>query len=228
MPEILGLIIGTIITLMIFSYLLSDNGLYRWALALLVGSAVGYATGIAVDFVWHEWITPALSNTDPAANLTYAVPLLLGCLLLLKGFPPVRFLGKISVLGNIPLGYLVGVGAGVAISGALTGSLIPQVLATGQGIRLDAGILELLQGVVVLISTLSVLLLFAARPKSQPLEREELSLSQRSIRQLGGFFLVVGLGAAFAGAITSALTAMVIRLSQINDLALWFVSSVGR
>ena len=228
MPEILGLIIGTTITLMIFSYLLGDNGLYRWALALLVGSAVGYATGIAIDFVWQQWITPALSNTDSAANLTYAVPLLLGSLLLLKGFPPVRFLGKISVLGNIPLGYLVGVGAGVAISGALTGSLIPQVLATGQGIRLDAGILELLQGMVVLISTLSVLLLFVARPKSQPLVREKLSLSQRSIRQLGGFFLVVGLGAAFAGAITSALTAMVIRLSQISDLALWLMSSVGR
>jgi hypothetical protein len=228
MPEILGLIIGTIITLMIFSYLLGDNVLYRWALALLVGSAVGYATGVAVDFVWQQWITPALSNTDPATNLTYTVPLLLGSLLLLKGFPPVRFLGKISVLGNIPLGYLVGVGAGVAISGALTGSLIPQVLATGQGIRLDAGILELLRGVVVLISTLSVLLLFAVRPKAQPLESEKPSLSQRSIRQLGGFFLVVGLGAAFAGAITSALTAMVIRLSQISDLADWLMSSVGR
>jgi hypothetical protein len=137
-------------------------------------------------------------------------------------------LGKISVLGNIPLGYLVGVGAGVAISGALTGSLIPQVLATGQGIRLDAGILGLLQGVVVLISTLSVLLLFAARPKAGPPEREKPSLSQRSIRQLGGFFLVVGLGAAFAGAITSALTAMVIRLSQVSDLADRLMSSVGR
>ena len=228
MSEILGLIIGTVITLMIFSYLLGDNGLYRWALALLVGSAVGYATGIAVDFVWQQWITPALSNSESAINLTYTVPLILGALLLLKGFPPVRFLGKISVLGNAPLGYLVGVGAGVAVSGVLTGTLIPQVLATGQGVRLDAGILELLQGVIVLIGTLSVLLLFAARPNTQSLEREKSSLSQRSIRRLGGFFLVVGLGAAFAGAITSALTAMVIRLSQINDLANWLMSSVGR
>ncbi len=228
MPEFLSLIIGTIITLMIFSYLLGDNVLYRWALALLVGSAVGYATGIAVDFVWQQWITPALSNADPAANLAYTVPLLLGSLLLLKGFPPVRFLGKISVLGNIPLGLLVGVGAGVAISGALTGSLIPQVIATGQGIRLDAGILNLLRGMVVLISTLSVLLLFAARPKAQPVDGEKASLLQRSVRQLGGFFLVVGLGAAFAGAISSALTAMVIRLGQISALADWLTSAVGR
>ncbi len=228
MSEILGLIIGTIVTLMILSYLLGDNVLYRWALALLVGSAVGYATGIAVDFVWQQWISPALSNTDPATNLTYAVPLLLGSLLLLKGFPPTRFLGRISALGNMPLGYLVGVGAGVAVSGALTGSLIPQVLATGQGIQLDAGILGLLQGLVALIGTLSVLLLFTARPKAQPVEEERPSLWHRSIRQLGGFFLVVGLGAAFAGAISSALTAMVIRLSQINDLASWLMSSVGR
>lgn len=228
MPETLGLIIGTTVTLMIFSYLLGDNILYRWALALLVGSAVGYATGIAVDFVWQQWITPALSNTDPVASAIYAVPLLLGSLLLLKGFPPTRFLGKLSVLGNIPLGYLVGVGAGVAVSGALTGSLIPQVLATGQGVQLDAGILELLQGIVVLIGTLSVLLLFATRLKVQPLEGEELNLPQRGIRQLGGIFLVVGLGAAFAGAITSALTAMVIRVSQISDMVDWLMSSMGR
>lgn len=228
MDELLTLIVGAVITMMIFSYLLGDNVLYRWALALLVGSAVGYTTGIAVFFVWQQWITPALASTNPTTNLIYTTPLLLGALLLLKGFPPTRFLGKLAVLGNIPLGYLVGVGAGVAISGALTGTLIPQVLATGQAVRLDAGILELLQGLVVLVGTLAVLLLFTARHSSQREDAELVNPWQRNIRRLGKFFLVVGLGTAFAGAMSSALTAMVMRLSQLSDLVTWLMSSVGR
>lgn len=228
MDELLTLVIGAVITMLIFSYLLGDNVLYRWALALLVGSAVGYTTGIAVFFVWQQWITPALANTDPTANLIYAAPLLLGALLLLKGFPPTRLLGKLAVLGNIPLGYLVGVGTGVAISGALTGTLIPQILTTGQGVQLNTGILELLQGLVVLIGTLTVLLLFTTRHSSQQADTERANPWQRNIRRLGKFFLVVGLGTAFAGAMSSALTAMVMRLSQLGDLVNWLMSSVGR
>jgi len=136
-------------------------------------------------------------------------------------------LGKLGTLGNIPLGYLVGVGAGVAVSGALLGTLIPQVLSTGRAITLNAGVLGLLQGLVVLIGTIAVLVLFVARPKPQDTGEEKPSNWLNGISQVGRFFLVVGLGAAFAGAISSALSAMVIRIGQLSDLVNWLISSVG-
>jgi len=227
MADILGLIIGAVITLVIFSYVLGDNVLYRWALALLVGCAVGYATGVAVRLVLEEWITPALAAESLELGLVLAIPLALGGLLLLKGFPPTRLLGRIAVLGNIPLGYLVGVGAAVAISGAVTGTLIPQVLATGDALKPESDLLTLLQGVIVLLGTVFTLLYFAPRPTEAGSTEGERSPLARWSGRLGQFFLIVALGTAFSGAITSALTALVMRLWRIAELLRQLVSLGG-
>jgi hypothetical protein len=210
-------------TILIFSYLLRDNILYRWALAILVGAAAGYAMGIATRFVITEWIVVAIDagSADATYSFLYMVPLLLGSLLIFKGFPPTRLLVRLSVIGNIPLGYLVGVGAGVAVSGALTGTLLPQVIATGQAINWDTGIVGLVEGILVALATIAVLLFFTARPqKPAPasLPAQATRPWKQRIEGLGQFFLMIGLGVAFAGAISSALTALVIRLWHLADL----------
>ena len=69
MGDILGLIVGAVVTLLIFSYLLGDNVLYRWALALLVGTAIGYTTGIAIQYIWNEWALKALTPADLITQL---------------------------------------------------------------------------------------------------------------------------------------------------------------
>ena len=217
MQGTLGVIIGAVLTLVILSYLLGDNVLYRWALALLVGSAIGYALGVAIEYV-REWIIEALGAPDPVISIAYAIPLVLGVLLLLKGFSPARALGRIGAVGNISLAYLVGVGAAVAISGALVGSLIPQIAATGGAVQEGVGLVGVVQGLVAALGTLLTLFYFAHRPQTAGSGLESRSWLSRSVRVLGGSFLVFGLGTAFAGAITSALTALVIRLSLIAEL----------
>ncbi len=227
MEGLVTLIVGAVITLMIFSYLLGDNVLYRWALALLVGSAAGYALGVAVRFVLDEWIVQALVDQTAAGDLTYAVPLLLGSLLLLKGFSPTRLLGRISVIGNISLGYLVGVGAGVAVSGALLGTLIPQVLATGQAVRINVGVLGIIQGVIIALGTILTLLYFSATLREREDDVESRPVGSRLIQGAGRFFLIFALGAAFSGALTSGLTAMVLRLWQLADLVNRLIAPFG-
>jgi hypothetical protein len=217
MEETLGIIAGAVLTLLIFSYLLGDNVLYRWALALLVGSSIGFALGVAVDYV-RDWVVVSLGAQDSALSIVYAFPLLLGSLLLLKGFSPAGFLGRVASAGNLALGYLVGVGASVAISGALLGSLIPQVLVTSEGVRGDGGLLTILQGLVAALGTVLTLLYFTHRPRVTRSGVRSMSWISRSIQALGGAFLVFGLGTVFAGAITSALTALVIRLSLMAEL----------
>jgi hypothetical protein len=224
--DIIGLLVGAVITLMIFSYLLGDNVLYRWALALIVGAAAGYALAVALRYVWSQWIQPGLlGGGDPLASLRYIIPLILGALLLLKGFPPTRFLGRIAVIGNISLAYLVGVGAAVAVAGALIGTLIPQVLATGDGLRLDQGLLGMVQGGVALIGTVVTLLYFSTRFKES--KEGVPALLEAGIDRLGRFFIVVALGTAFAGAVTSALTALTLRLWQLSDLVNQVLALVG-
>lgn len=226
MVNIIGLLVGAVITLMIFSYLLGDNALYRWALALLVGAAAGYALAIALRYVWAQWVQPALvGGGDPLSRLQYVVPLILGSLLLLKGFPPTRFLGRVSVIGNISLAYLVGVGAAVAVSGALVGTLIPQVMATGGGLRLDRGVLGVVQGGIALLGTVVTLLYFSTRFKET--KEGVPALFEAGIDRLGRFFVVVALGSAFAGAVTSALTALTLRLWQLSDLVNQLLALAG-
>lgn len=223
--DVIRLLVGAVITLMIFSYLLGDNALYRWALALIVGTAAGYALAVALRYVWSQWIQPGLLGGDPLVSLRYMIPLVLGALLLLKGFPPTRLLGRIAVLGNISLAYLVGVGSAVAVAGALVGSLIPQVLATGNGLRLGQGALGLVQGAVALLGTVVTLLYFSTR--FMEAKSGVPAILEAGVDRLGRFFVVVALGAAFAGAVTSALTALSLRLWQLSDLVNQLLASAG-
>lgn len=201
--NLVTLVAGVIVTLAIFSYLLGDNLLYRWALALLVGTSVGYALAIAVRFVLFPRLSSELRGL-------YVVPLILGGLLLLKGFP------RFSAVGNISMGFIMGVGAAVAISGALLGTIIPQTLATGAGVSLQANWASGLDGVLVFAGT--VLALFAFSPRVRATRATELGseaeLTRRArwgtwAQQIGRGFVLVALAVAFGGALTSALTVFV-------------------
>ncbi len=231
--DIVGLVVGAVLTLLIFSYLLSDNALYRWALALVVGAAVGYAAAIAVRFVSHEWVARGDAALRTAtgqievSSLTTVLSLLLGCLLLFKGFTSSRFLGRLSVVGNIPLGYLVGAGAAVAVSGALMGTIMPLALATGEGVRLEHGLLPLVQGVIALVTTIVTLLVFSTQARRwQGVEVERPGWRQ-GLQQIGEALIAVALGAVFAGALSSALTALVMRLWQLAVLLGRVISLAG-
>lgn len=206
--EVIGMIVGAVLTLMIFSYIFTDNFLYRWALALLVGSSVGYALGVAIRFVLLEWFELALGKESMYERLFYFIPLLLGILLLLKGFAPSKFLGRIAVLGNISMGYLIGVGAAIAISGAVLGTIIPQVWATGQSLKFST----FLTGVLVVTGTVTSLLVFSPRLRTNAGEARPLMVWPQ---RLGRLFIVIALATAFAGTLTSALTTLMLRIWQI-------------
>ncbi len=225
--DIVGLVVGAILTLLIFSALLHDNVLYRWALALVVGVAVGYAAAIAVRFVSHVWTAQAVIGQIEVSSLSTVLPLLLGCLLLFKGFTSSRLLGRLSVVGNIPLGYLVGAGAAVAVSGALLGTIIPLTWATGEGVRVEYGIFPLVQGIIALVTTIITLLVFSTTFRRKAgVEAERKGWRHRFV-QMGQALVAVALGAAFAGALSSALTALLMRLWQLADLAGQVVSLAG-
>ena len=54
--EAISALIGLILTLLIFSYLIGDNPLFRLALYLFIGVASGYAAVV----VWHSVLLPRL------------------------------------------------------------------------------------------------------------------------------------------------------------------------
>jgi hypothetical protein len=54
--ELISALVGLVLTLMIFSYLIGDNPLFRIAVYLFIGAASGYAATI----VWHYVLVPKL------------------------------------------------------------------------------------------------------------------------------------------------------------------------
>lgn len=205
--DLIGLIAGTLLTLLVLSYILGDNPLYRLALHLLVGATVGY--GVAVTTVTVlQTVLPALQSDSPRVRAL--IPLVLGILLLFKGFP------RWSAWGNFSTALLVGVGAAVAIGGALVGTIIPQIAAVGSlNVWLREGSAGLINGLIVMIGTIGALLAFAFAVPRQPALRRLWNGSVGVLGQIGRLFLLAALGAAFGTALTASLTVLVGRVYAV-------------
>src|SRR5215210_1721753 len=121
--EIISALVGMILTLMVFSYLIGDNPLFRIAVYLFIGVASGYAATI----VWHYVLVPKLFQPLATFNPLSLVPFIFGISLLAKLSP------RTSWIGNFAMAVLVGVGAAAAVGGALWGTLMPQARAAING-----------------------------------------------------------------------------------------------
>jgi len=217
MLETAGLVMGAVLTLLVFSYLLGDNPLYRLALHLFVGALVGYSFGIVVrdvllGVVLGQWLT------DPQAVLA---PLVLGLLLLFKGFP------RYAYVGNIAVAFLVGVGAAVALSGALLGTLIPQVGATGRAMSLPSLLsfrAGLLDGLLIVVGTVCTLMASTFAAQKQRGLAGAWGQIVRLAAGIGRVFLIVALAVAFAGAVTASLSIFIGRLQYLIGFFtdMWF------
>ena len=58
--ELIGMAVGALLTILVFSYLLGDNFLYRLALHIFLGALVGYTFGMVISEVWGKLIADSL------------------------------------------------------------------------------------------------------------------------------------------------------------------------
>jgi hypothetical protein len=219
--DLIGGVIGFLFTLLIFSYLLGDNPLFRIAVYIFIGVSSGYIAAVA----WWQVIMPRLVyplisaiTSGSMFNLEVIVPLSLvsiGALMLLI-FP------RQTGLGRIVLAFLVGVGAAVTIAGSLIGTLIPQVMGTINAFDLNAasarniGFVEAISSAaIILIGTVLTLAYFhfGARPKADGSMRR-LGLIE-ALAWGGRVFIGIALGAVFAGVYAASLTALIERISSL-------------
>jgi len=209
--ELISAFIGLILSLMIFSYLIGDNPLFRIAVNIFIGVSSGYAAAA----VWHYVLVPKLfeplQTNDPNQLLLMVIPLVLSISLLSKLAP------RISWIGNIAMAALVGVGAAAAVGGALLGTLIPQAQASMDAFELSGAnpFTALVDGVVMLAGTVFTLASFhfsvGRAPDGTPRRNRILEI----IAWIGRIFIAITFGVLFAGVYMAALTAMIERLGSI-------------
>jgi hypothetical protein len=213
--EIISALVGFLLTLMVFSYLIGDNPLFRIAVYLFIGVASGYAATVVVYSVLIPRLRLIQTNDISQLVLTTAIPLLFGLTLFAKLSP------RVSWLGNFAMAVLVGVGAAVAVGGAVLGTVVPQVGAAINAfdVRSVAGpgdaALKLFQGVVMLAGTAFTLASFhfsAGRAADGTSKRNPIL---ETIAWIGRIFIAIVLGVLFAGVYVAALTALIERWSSV-------------
>ncbi|MEN6555101.1 MAG: hypothetical protein ABFD21_01750 [Anaerolineaceae bacterium] len=219
MDIVLG-IIGIALSVMIFSYLLGDNFFFRVALYILVGVSSGYAAAVLLTKVILPRLIEPLKQSGTDAFWLALVPLVLCLLLSLMLIP------RLVKAGTLPLAFLAGAGAAVAIAGIPRGTLAPQLLSvvnrfSPELLRENAGADwgGILEALFILLGVVSVLFYFHHRlsRKSAGAQRPPLV---EGISSVGQLFLGITLGMLFVGFYSAALTALIARMVWLKEFIL--------
>ncbi len=210
-----GTIIAVLLTLMVYTYLLGDNFVFRLAEHILVGVSVGWSSLQVINNVLLPAIEGLLDSRNRAANGEFYVlliPLVMGGLLLWRPWRPAR------PVTNIIMALVVGTVAALSLAGALAGTLMPQVGASLQPI--NSG--DSFNRIVLLLGTLLALWYFqftVRRPQeneaeagSQPALARNLSIFNRRVHRLGRWSIMLAFGAVFASVFLTYFAALLDRL----------------
>jgi hypothetical protein len=205
-------IVGFVLSIMIFSYLIGDNILFRFAVHLFIGVSAGVAAVmILYQVIYPRLILPFINGTINQVILTL-IPLVLAILLLFKVSP------RSAKVGAFPAAYLLGVGAAVTVGGTILGTIFPQSLAAITPFGREYAVSEKLEGFLILIATVSSLLYFyfgANLEMGRPLKRPEWIEWSAKVGQI---FILITLGALFAGVYVTSISALSERLVSFWDL----------
>ena len=109
-------------------------------------------------------------------------------------------------LGNISIAFLFGVGSALALGGALSGTLLPQLSATV--VPLDS-----LENVLLVLGTIGALLSFRfVQPQQPRAGTQALETVGRGWGYLGRWFILIAFGAIFAGTAVSRVSILINRV----------------
>ncbi len=208
-------LLGFLFTIMVLSYLIGDNPLFRLAVHVFVGLAAGYV----ISVVWrqvivNQMILPMLqgSNTD---RILLVTPFILSFFLLLRLFP------RLQGISRPVVAIFVGIGAAVAIGGAVLGTLVPQTMATidlfnFQELAASPFFIEkLIEAGMVALGTITALAFFQFGVSAKSRETGQRGWFMLVIAFVGQLFIAITLGVLFAGVFSSALAALVDRVQFI-------------
>jgi len=212
LTDLIGVLLGLFLTLSVFSFILGDNFLFRVAIHLFIGVSASYVVVlISSNIIWSQLLSPLLFG-DSLRKYILIIPLLLSIFLFTKISP------RLAHIGTPVLAFLVGVGASVAIGGAVQGTIFPQVGSTINLFDLDfssptisGSWLRLVNGIIMLIGTISTLLYFQFTIKKVDQEHKTIPVWLQVIRWIGKVFIAITFGALFAGIYSTAVTAFVER-----------------
>ncbi len=220
--DFIGLTLGFLLTILVFSYLLGDNPFFKLAVHIFIGVSAAYVALVTVNNVLiPRLIVPLFGGSQEERLLS-----------ILLFIPSIFLIFKITPLrryGNWSVAILVGIGAAAAVGGAITGTLFPQILGTINSVDPSTFAIagnrwgQIINGLIVVVGTLTTLIYFHFGTQDIPGRTDKRLPIIERISQIGKIFLSITFGALFAGVFLTALSALIERLSFVWN----FLNSIG-
>lgn len=220
--DFIGLALGFLLTILVFSYLLGDNPFFRLAVHIFIGVSAAYVALVTINNVLIPRLIVPLINGS-RGEMILSILLFIPSLFLFFKVTPLRKLGNWSVA------ILVGIGAAAAIGGAITGTLFPQILGSINSVDPSTFAvsgnkwLQIINGIIVVLGTLTTLIYFHFGTQDVPGRTDKRLPFIENISQIGKVFLSITFGALYAGVFLTALAALVERLSFLWE----FLNRIG-
>jgi len=204
------LLFSFILTIMVFSYILGDNPLFRIATYLFIGVAAAYVFVLIFYQVLIPKLIMPLLRDDISQNAIHLIPLILSILLFFKLFK------RTSSIGDISLAFLVGSGAAIILTSAFSGTLLPMIDMITEPFSLNAlNFPKLMGGVILLIGAVSSLMYFQFSTITEGENQSVLAKILFYFKKVGTVFIGITLGSIFASVIISSGLALIERVSFI-------------
>ncbi len=204
--EVVGVWIGAILTLGIFSFLYKDNPFYKFSEALFVGVSAGY--WFVVTF-WQYFLPKLIDNLVLAYTLltvegkidyhwVYVLGGGLGVLMLLRLLPSVGWLSRWS------LAFIVGTTAGLQFTRYLESNGIIQVKGTILPLIVGGNLNTTIGNIVIVVGTFCGLIYFF-------FSKEHKGAFGGAAR-VGVWFLMITFGALFGYTVMSRMSLLIGRM----------------
>jgi hypothetical protein len=190
----IGTIIAGLLTLAIYTFLYKDNPIYRVAESWLIGLSIGYT----IVIFWQSTLVDILFlPLFKEGRLLLIIPFILGLMMFS------RFGKRFNWLSRIPIAFMIGAGAGVAIPAMLYARTLKQLSASVAPLIAEGGLFNF-EAMIIALGLLSTLAYFY-------FSREHTGIMGRAAR-LGTYFLMIFFGTTFGYTVMSRMSTFIGRV----------------
>jgi hypothetical protein len=207
--EVIGIWIGAILTLGIFSFLYKDNPFYKFSEALFVGISAGYWFVVTFwqYFVPKFWDNLALAYRELLTkgrvdyHWIYLLGGFFGVLMLLRLVPKIGWLSRWS------LAFIVGTTAGLQFTRYLESNGIRQVVGTISPLVVSGNANATIGNIIIVVGTFCGLIYFF-------FSKEHKGVFGGAAR-VGVWFLMITFGALFGYTVMSRMSLLIGRMDYL-------------
>ena len=186
--------VAAFFTLTIYSFLYKDNVIYKIAENIFIGVAAGYLLVIQYfNIIVPDLIDPLIKSH----KFSLLIPLVLMTFMLL------RISSKLAWLSRIPISFVVGVGAGLAIPNTIKAMVLEQVRGTLQ-VSFSGGAIPVIGSIILVVGTIITLVYFFFSTSHEG--------TMGYVARVGTWIIMIGFGASFGYTVMARISLLIGRV----------------